>query len=272
MNVAGISIVKNEDDVIEHTIRHMLTQVDFVIVIDNGSTDSTYDILESLAQVFPDTVYTRQSIEPFNQSDIMSALAQEAGEKGAQWVVPFDADEIWFCLEGEIRHLLMGARKDLAVVSATLYDHYGTSMDLAKGSPFERLVWKKKLPGALPKVACRVTPDLIIDHGNHSARYKYLPHIEKYPIEIRHFPYRSPEHMVRKAVNGSLGLKSAGLNEAIGGHWHGYAKMVADHGEEALHDWYRQYFWFADPENQGLVRDPAPIQRRENEGSINSGN
>ena len=41
----GVSMVRDEADVIEGTLRHMADEVDELIVADNGSVDGTTDIL-----------------------------------------------------------------------------------------------------------------------------------------------------------------------------------------------------------------------------------
>ena len=259
--ITGISIIKDEADIVGQTVRHMLHELDNLIIMDHGSEDGTSDILRDIESSFPDRVSVIYNDSPeFKQDIYMTGLAKIAGESGAEWVVPFDADEIWFSPEGRLRDLLEGVPDRVGVVQATMYDHYVTDMDEPNGNPFESMVWRKKTPGVLPKVACRWRPSLYIHQGNHNANYEFLTHAEPYPIEIRHFPYRSAEQMVKKATNGSRGLRNAGTSEDVGGHWHGYADMVHNFGPEALHDWYRKYFYFPQPQFSDMVRDPAPIR------------
>ena len=73
MAVVAVTMVKNEADVIETTIRHIAAHVDHVIVADNGSTDGTRELLDELpCEVIddPDPAYY--------QSRKMSALADYA--------------------------------------------------------------------------------------------------------------------------------------------------------------------------------------------------
>ena len=53
MITAAVTMVRDEADIIETTVRHMLTQVDVVIVADNRSVDGTREILDSLPGALP---------------------------------------------------------------------------------------------------------------------------------------------------------------------------------------------------------------------------
>lgn len=53
--VFAISMVKNEDDIIQYILDHLLTQeIDHFIIADNMSTDNTRLVLESFAERYPD--------------------------------------------------------------------------------------------------------------------------------------------------------------------------------------------------------------------------
>lgn len=84
-------MVRNEQDVIETVIRHLLAEgVDHVLVADNLSTDQTRAILDRLSEILPVTVI--DDPEPaYRQSEKVTALARRAGEQGGTWIIPFDA-------------------------------------------------------------------------------------------------------------------------------------------------------------------------------------
>ena len=54
--VFGMTVVKNEADVIEASVRHNLRFLDRLIVLDDGSVDDTRDILAKLRKELPNLI------------------------------------------------------------------------------------------------------------------------------------------------------------------------------------------------------------------------
>lgn len=256
----GVSMVRDEVDVIEGTIRHMADEVDRLIVADNGSTDGTREILDRLESELLLTVV--DDPEPaYYQSQKMTLLAEKAAAQGAEWIVPFDSDEIWYSRFGRIREVLDNLPSNVTVAAATLYNHFCTALDEPGDNPFSSMVWRMRAPGALPKVALRWEFGAVIEQGNHNC---LMPsggeRLEV--LELRHFPYRSPRQMVRKARNGAAAYKAAeGLPAEYGVHWRAYGEIIDRHGEVALEDVFREHFWYLSPIDSGMVHDPAPYLR-----------
>ena len=252
MTVAAVSMVRDEADIVEATVRHMLTQVDVVILADNGSVDGTREVLERLPVHLLD-----DPERGYYQSEKMTRLAHLArSEYGADWVVPFDADEWWYSPHGRISDVLEDGFGAWPVVTAELYDHVATGVDAPELSPVHSMGWRRREPAPLPKVACRTAPDLVIEQGNHGARYD-APAPQTSGLVVRHFPYRSAEQFARKAVNGAEAYAATDLPEDVGRHWREYGQIAAECGVEALHDVFRRWFWVAEPSDD-LIFDPVP--------------
>lgn len=258
MSVWGISMVKDEADVVAGTLHHMATEVDHLLVADNGSTDGTRDILAALAEDLPLTVL--DDLDPaYYQSVKMSRLAARAAERGASWIVPFDADEIWNGHGGPLREVLP-ALPPANVAVARLTNHYATAIDPDVPDPFQRMVWRWPEPMPLPKVAFRWEPGAVIHQGNHGVTLR-ASRIASDALEVRHFPYRSAEQFVRKARNGAAAYKATDLPEDQGAHWRAYGEILDRLGEEGLADVYHKHFWYLSPTDSGLILDPAPYMR-----------
>lgn len=249
--VWAIAMVRDEADVVAETVGHMLGQVDHVLVADNGSVDETRAILEDIgAEVIDDP-------EPgYYQSQKMTALAERARDAGAEWIVPFDADEIHlpFHNRAPVGDVLKGLPDHILISEAPLLDHVATADDPA-GPPVTRMRWRRSEQAPLRKVAVRAREGLTIHQGNHGASFEGITHpaVVTDAIQVRHFPYRSVEQMIRKARNGAAAYAATNLDESIGKHWRDYGRLSDEQIDEVFHKW----FWSDDPKADGLIFDPV---------------
>ena len=96
MKIFGVTLVRSEADIIAVTIRyHLQLGLDGLFVLDNASSDGTDKILERLAQADDRIRWSRHEGE-YQQAELTTGLAREALRAGADWIVPFDADEFWY--------------------------------------------------------------------------------------------------------------------------------------------------------------------------------
>lgn len=277
MTVAAITMVKNEADVIDDTIRHMLGEVGddgIVLVADNLSTDNTRRILDRIAAEDPRLVVDEDPDPAYEQSAKMSHLARVAAERGATIIIPFDADEVWYSEAGRVGDVLRLLPDEPWVITATIFNHFATSVDPVDGAPFRRMRWRKTEPGALPKVAFRYEPGAVIHMGNHgvSLPSQVRPSTTVH-LALRHFPARSAEQFTRKGVQGGEALALTGMSADTGAHWRGY-KLLHDRGtaeaggnpaggDQILAAVFYEHFWYSAPWESGMVEDPAPLRRWE---------
>lgn len=250
VTVAGISMVKDEMDILPWTLPRMAAQLDFVIVADNLSTDGTPDYLHDVQTEFEICVV--EDPEPgYTQSAKMSNLAEMARQLGATWAVPFDADEVWASPSGRLADVLKPYDANgWHVVEATLHDHVVTgSDDPGECDPIKRIGWRRVEPLRLPKVALRLMPGAVIEMGNHGAHYPG-PHTQtRADIEICHYPYRSAPQMARKARNGADAYAAAQgrVPATAGQHWRDYGRLLDAYGEKAMVEVFDTWFYVADP-------------------------
>lgn len=87
--IIGSVLVKNEDRFIEQSIRNIVNFCDHIIVSDNWSTDSTYAILQKLADEYSHLELNR--IDDTRES--MNLLHPYIG--GDYWVFGVDGDEVY---------------------------------------------------------------------------------------------------------------------------------------------------------------------------------
>src|SRR6516165_503861 len=93
MRLVAITRVLNEADIIESFVRHTARFTVHHILMDNGSSDGTVEILSSLAdEGLPLSLYQSRAVT-FNESDSLTQLYQFAVSHRPNWVLCLDADE-----------------------------------------------------------------------------------------------------------------------------------------------------------------------------------
>ena len=249
MKTAGIMLVRDEADIIGHTLDWMETQVDHIYLLDNCSRDPTTIIIEGREKV---TVIPDNEIA-YWQSRKMTDLARRALEEGFHWVVPCDADEMWIAPDGlTLAQFFEGVSPNIQVIRAELFDFVPTNLDnLEEENPFRRLQWRLPRKARLAKVACRTDRSLVIHAGNHGAHYT-THHFAVGGLTIRHCTWRTEEQYLKKIRNGIEAYRATDLPEDVGAHW----RMWDGIGEEAIREHFRKWFYYEDPELRGLVHDP----------------
>ena len=205
--VMAVTMVKDEADIIDRVITHLLEQeVDRVIVADNMSSDDTPQILAELASKYPVTV-VQDNLAAYYQSEKMTALAKLARNHGAKWVIPFDADELWFAPGATLASYLRASDKKqfrAAVHNAIPTETAG--------------VWRlDQRAASLPKTAVATLPGMNISMGNH---FVDRPGETDAGMRLIHLPWRSLEQIERKSTQGSLALRLAEHEGRLGRKWH----------------------------------------------------
>lgn len=211
MLVTGISMIRNEADIIDLNIRyHLSLGIDRIIVVDNGSTDGTDELLQQISSRDSRVSWSRDD-GPFLPSSVMTMLAREAYEAGADWVVPIDADEFWYAPSGNFRGVLRGSK---AGVLATQAPSFIQRRDQIESSPAALLHMTRRSASPVgppgrgqslveareiafvekmypPKCVCRPAAHVEIETGHHKIYNADGPREEIDEIVCLHAPIRS---------------------------------------------------------------------------------
>ena len=97
--LVGLSMVRNESDVIETFIRHNLTLLDELHIVDHNSSDNTREILTHLKQErLPIHIYHYNELE-FAPERVLNHMMQHILNNDADidYIFPLDADEFIYC-------------------------------------------------------------------------------------------------------------------------------------------------------------------------------
>jgi hypothetical protein len=176
VKIIGVSTIKDEPN-IGRTIQHMRDQgVDrFIVSVEDYDTRN----IVSKTGVFTEFVEL-----PFNQGAEITRLARMAARMGADWIVPFDADEYW-CGPGPqtVRESLKQEPAGIDTLYAPMVLHI---------TPELRAVQKKPLP----KVAFRPRDDMTVAWGSHDVT-GVRNGVEGFLV-VREWQYESYEHFLTK--------------------------------------------------------------------------
>lgn len=245
MRVFGFCIVRDDPEIIGLSVRHHLrTGVDHVLLVDNGSSDETREIVEELGREKGVTSWRDES--DWQQAAISTELAREAFRLGADWVVPFDADEFWVASGPGLRQLLSSSRA--GALEALVVNFIQKRSERAAGAdellsmtrriaqptgPFERtreLVESRQIAFVEmlypPKFISRATAELAIGPGNHEVAGLTGPVEPTDSVRCLHAPLRSLASLNAKA-DQALRQEQAGWPADLGWHARHFRRMIA---------------------------------------------
>lgn len=246
MKLVSISWVRNEADIIETFIRHHAPLVERMVVIDNGSTDGTIDILRSLARE-RFSLDIRQDPAPCHaQAAALTNLMHELTETARpDLILPLDADEFLTAHGGQdIGNILsMLPQSRVTLLPWRTYVPL-PSDDQTETNPVRRLRHRRsKEQPQYYKV--------LIPHPFHDARYALTagnhriratsgtqpPHTASGDLFLAHFPVRSAPQILRKVTEGLQRLRANPKRQPNEGfHWGEMADKFRRIRELSTHD------------------------------------
>ncbi|WP_010630782.1 glycosyltransferase family 2 protein [Sporolactobacillus vineae] len=225
-----VGMIKNEADIVESYIRYHLNIFDGLVILDNGSTDRSLDIIRSLqSEGLPVYLDQDASLE-YVQGDKTTELIKRTFDQfGPDFIFPLDVDEFLIAPEysGNPRKLINNLSTAKVYYLEREYTYAPVNLNenelfipqrLTFASPIKdywpKVVVSKKIMDAYSPSITGGNHDLIFDKRN--IRTQKLQ-----SLKLRHFPYRSLEQLKSKITVGWMNtLASYNYSEGFNYHWH----------------------------------------------------
>jgi hypothetical protein len=209
MRLVMTLLARDEADIVDAWLSfHLNAGVDVVIATDNRSSDGTTEILERYAS--DGRVHLiHEPGEDLRQDEWVTRMARLAAtEHGADWVINSDADEFWWPRGASLRDMLVAVPPRYGTVGAFL--RMFPPRPAGDGSFAERMTIRfsalapindpASLYKPIRKVIHRGHPEIRLTRGNHAlVDSPFAPLRGWFPIEVFHFPLRSPDQCAHKA-------------------------------------------------------------------------
>lgn len=210
----GIAMVRNEEDIIEAFIRHNLHYLDGLAIINNGSTDSTGDILRAMMRdAFPVFVID-DSVLGYFQSEKMSILLHRVCRTFfPDFVFPLDADEF---IQAESKESFLGAIAMIPTPGISYLPWVTYVPDPAANDMMvfpQQFTFRRKLEQpqyfkVILRTGDSLHADVILTQGSHDVRSKSsgFRKAQLNNIHLAHFPVRSKDQIACKVLLGWLAV------------------------------------------------------------------
>ena len=250
MKLAMNYLIKNEVDIILDNIKvHSQLGADCFVIIDNGSTDGTRELLDSVKDQYEMIVIDRPLLD-YQQSNWKTEMAKTAARKlGADWSIANDADEFWIPKDGNLKTEMVSSGSILECPRYNiLFDREAFDAEAPYYTQTNRVQYPINYPKGIQcaqpnlsimmgnihgKVAVRSRGLLRVKGGNHRAWHAlgWLNSKKSENIDIYHYPIRSKAKFIQNIENRKA-LLDAGVSK-MGDHYRRWVAMSQDGSIEA---------------------------------------
>jgi hypothetical protein len=221
----GLMLLRDEIDIIRQNLDHLLTWIDALYILDMGSVDGTWEIVQDYAKRDPRIVpfFSRPIVYDDNQRCMLFDQFRSRFDPG-DWVMKIDADEFYHVppprfVKERVRPLESAVHLQwyfFRLTQQEAADYESGRVDTAadRKRPIEdRRRYYKVSTYAEPRM-------FRYRRGMKWAKDGSMPFnagfVSRQRIPIRHYPHRDPLQMLRRYKLRAAMMK---LKAHAGGHW-----------------------------------------------------
>jgi len=219
MKIIGMLPVYNDEDVIQEVLEHLISQGLELVVLDNGSTDKTFEICKKFLNhgVLELHQYKASGTYLSQWHTILRMLYDMALRQSPDWIIRSDSDEI---LESGKKNLTLkeaitqADKEGNNLIQFNRFDFFMTDNDNDNAKSIKEKLCYYSYDGDYLYRTWKYIPGITIGyHGGHlpifpdEVKYKVCPR----KFVLRHYPFRSKEQVEKKKAN-----RKRGINEKNG--------------------------------------------------------
>lgn len=234
----GLSICRNEADILESFVRHNLALLDALYLVDHCSSDGSREILRQLCEEDDCLRVIFHDDPEFDQASLTTAYAKRlARQYAGDWIFILDADEfISVDSPGALsRSLPVGSSLEPIALPWKTYIPLPTD-DPSEANPAVRIKHRRCSEEAQSKTtpSSKVAFSAALAHNDwfridHGAHHIYTPSgpIPGTPIAgvfLAHFPVRSPAQLKNKILTSFWATVSSGPSQVEWAHMNRFAR------------------------------------------------
>jgi glycosyltransferase involved in cell wall biosynthesis len=202
MRIHCLCLVRDEIDILRHTLDAALSWADAIYALDNGSSDGTWELLQQYAAMYSRIVLVGREHGPYRTAmwgEMASRFRRKAG--AADWWCRLDADELYV---DDPREFLSSVDPRDPLVFATSIQYYFTDVDLARYERDPSPYLDQWTPERLRYYLANWSEPRFVRHVSRAKWPDEWPpgtwemHAAPRRIRLRHFQYRSPPQIERR--------------------------------------------------------------------------
>ena len=201
MKIFSLCVVRDECDVIEETLVSALRWSDRIFILDNGSTDGTWELLLALASRHAKISLIGRELGPFRdelRGEVYMRCRSEAVR--GDWWCRLDADEFYI---DDPRAFLDGVPSQFGFVRSATLNYYFTDRDLIEYTVDPTNWLRRPVQARLRYYQNNWSEGRFVRHHTDLRWDGHIwppnrGRIHRDRIRLKHFQYRSPEQIERR--------------------------------------------------------------------------
>ncbi|MCC5984577.1 MAG: glycosyltransferase family 2 protein [Rhodobacteraceae bacterium] len=250
-------MVRNERDIIDVWVAHLLALFDRIIIIDHLSTDGTREELHRIAERHPSLDVRHYNEPPHAQGRLMTELLQEVSAMHRSgWMFFIDADEFLMVPSRAGLDTTLAEHHRAQTVRSTWAEVYPVDPGVTTHAATRLRGWHSQ-PSVNCKVAVNlshVTPDVQISFGNHNAwfpRRSFPGNVDA--LHLLHLPIRSAPQFLSKVIQ-----RHATIEHAFAGWDFGSLDALDEESTQLMDDLRRRVYNYGCQDRGKISTVPPP--------------